>query len=146
VIGIAIIVAINISRRLLRKHRIIKVLIIGVLLSIIFFCIYQYVEHKNELYYTGSKNYIYGRVKYLSPDKNYLKIDSFRTNFKLGGKSYIVVNVNYSTIIVNSDNDNDTLKFSDIKDGATIQVLCKEDKTTENNSTVNAEKIIIKIN
>lgn len=144
VVAVAIMVVINIVWKLLRKHRIIKVLLTGILLSGIFFNIYQYIGYKNELYYTGSQNYVYGRVKYLSPNENYLKIDSVRTNFKQGGRDYIVVNVNFSTVIISSDNDKEKLTFSDIKDGATIQVICTEDMTTENNSLVTAEKIIIK--
>ena len=98
VTGVAIIVIINIVWKLLRKHRVIKVLLTVALLIEIFFSIYQYVNYKNELYYTGSQNYIYGRVKYLSPNNNYLKIDSVRTNFKEGGRDYIVELNSYLSI------------------------------------------------
>lgn len=135
------IIVLNIFWKILRKHRFIRVIIVGVVLTYIIFNIVSYVDKKNKIY-SSDGYYVYGVIKRI--DSSNIEINSTRTNFPNNGEGIVYVVVKNSTILVDSTNKDNLIKRNDLKEGYTIQVYTNSDNPLKDDNNVEAKTIILK--
>ncbi len=135
------IIILRICWNLLRKHRIIKVIFIGVLLAYIVFSIVNYANNKNKIY-SSDGYYVYGVIRRIDP--NSIEIYSTRSNFEQGGEGTIYVVAKNNTLIVDSNNDDKIINVRDLKEGYTIQVYTTSTTSKNSEDSVVAKTIILK--
>ncbi len=136
-----VIFIIGIFRRILKRHRIVKVLIVGVGLAYIIYSLVTYIDIKNKIYDTNSY-YVYGMIKRV--ESNTIQIDSIRSNLKSGGEGRINIKIDFSVKIIDSTQNDKVLKYSDLSSGYTIQVVCNVDKIENSEQIIKPLVIIVK--
>lgn len=141
VIFFIVILSIKLFSGILRKHRILRVLLVGAALLYICFNIYNYIDVKNKIYATDSY-YVYGMIKRI--DEQVIELDSVRTNLKSGGQGRISIKKTFNMSIIDSTNNDKVLKVSDLSYGDTIQVICDFDRIENSKEEIKVVAIIVK--
>ena len=139
-------ILLRIIYKLFARHRVLKVLVIGIFCLVVITMVFFYVKNNQDIYDNNRAFYVYGKVKQVKSSIGEFEIESVRTTLTNGGKGRVTVKLNSRLKVVEETKGKEekNITVKDIRYNDTILVYCKESRTDEKNE-VTATKIIRKI-
>ena len=137
----AIIFILNIFNKFLQRHKIVRIVVIGLAVLALIVAGVWYFFYYNDLYNNTGGYYVYGRITGAITNDRMVQINSIRTNLSRGGDGMVMVKIPKGTKIIDSKT-NSQIKFGDLFNGDTIQIYCEELKDGE--EFIKADKVILK--